>query len=140
MGAIRLRPVDAAGLVLIHAYRRWLSPRKGFACPHRLLHGGDSCSAYGLRVIRRAGVLRFRLLMQRRFAACRAAAKVIGRETKQQRRDRRNAFRDNTIDACAMSACDVPSCDLGPLDCGVADGAGVFDVGCGNFDCACDFG
>jgi len=30
----------------IIAYKNYISPHKGFYCPHRLLHGGDSCSDY----------------------------------------------------------------------------------------------
>ncbi len=33
-------------IYLIGVYQRWVSPWKGFSCPHRLLHGGLSCSAH----------------------------------------------------------------------------------------------
>ncbi|MBD2384509.1 hypothetical protein H6G32_03605 [Cylindrospermum sp. FACHB-282] len=31
----------------ITAYQKYISGAKGFSCPHRLLHGGDSCSDSG---------------------------------------------------------------------------------------------
>ncbi|MEG3438897.1 membrane protein insertion efficiency factor YidD [Pannus brasiliensis CCIBt3594] len=30
----------------IEGYQKYISPKKGFSCPHRLLHGGVSCSDY----------------------------------------------------------------------------------------------
>lgn len=30
----------------INTYQTRISPRKGYSCPHRLLHGGESCSEY----------------------------------------------------------------------------------------------
>ncbi|NJO94377.1 MAG: membrane protein insertion efficiency factor YidD [Hydrococcus sp. RM1_1_31] len=30
----------------ISLYQQYLSPKKGFSCPHRILHGGASCSQY----------------------------------------------------------------------------------------------
>jgi putative component of membrane protein insertase Oxa1/YidC/SpoIIIJ protein YidD len=35
----------------IIAYQNNISPHKGFSCPHRLLHGGDSCSDYVKRML-----------------------------------------------------------------------------------------
>ncbi len=36
----------AVGLDVIRFYQTYLSPYKGFSCPHRLLHTGVSCSGY----------------------------------------------------------------------------------------------
>ena len=71
------RPADAlatsVAVLAVDAYRRFLSPRKGYSCPHRLLHGRRSCSAHGRLILRRVGVFHFRVLMRRRFERCRAA-------------------------------------------------------------------
>jgi putative component of membrane protein insertase Oxa1/YidC/SpoIIIJ protein YidD len=55
---------------VIRIYQRHISPRKGYQCAHRLLHGGWSCSEFGLRAVTRHGVIGFARLMRRRFAAC----------------------------------------------------------------------
>jgi putative component of membrane protein insertase Oxa1/YidC/SpoIIIJ protein YidD len=31
-------------IATLNTYQKHLSPHKGFSCPHRLLHGGVSCS------------------------------------------------------------------------------------------------
>ncbi len=38
-------------IVLIEWYQIYLSPRKGFCCAHRVLHGNDSCSEWVKRLI-----------------------------------------------------------------------------------------
>ncbi|MBE3023147.1 membrane protein insertion efficiency factor YidD [Janthinobacterium sp. BJB1] len=54
----------------IRAYRRYLSPWKGFSCAYRVLTGRDSCSAYGYKVIVRHGLRPGWALLQRRLRAC----------------------------------------------------------------------
>lgn len=39
-----------AAVICIKAYRRWISPRKGFRCAHAAMTNGESCSDVGLRV------------------------------------------------------------------------------------------
>ncbi|MBC9071976.1 membrane protein insertion efficiency factor YidD [Thauera sp. CAU 1555] len=54
----------------ITGYQKHFSPRKGYCCAYRALHGGPSCSEFGRRVVLRYGVLRFFVLQVRRFARC----------------------------------------------------------------------
>ncbi len=70
-----LAPVASLGIAMIGAYQRWVSPRKGFACPLRIARGRRSCSSHARRLLRRnpRNVWRLRTLMRRRFARCRAA-------------------------------------------------------------------
>ncbi|QMT41095.1 membrane protein insertion efficiency factor YidD [Neisseria shayeganii] len=75
------KPFTAAALAAIRAYQRHLSPRKGYGCPHRLLHGGSGCSGVGYRLIRRYGLLHSWLPLRRRFARCRAARNELCRRT-----------------------------------------------------------
>ena len=58
----------------INAYQRCLSPRKGFACPHRTLYGEMSCSEYIKYVVSRKGVLAMVQAAPARFQACKSAA------------------------------------------------------------------
>jgi putative component of membrane protein insertase Oxa1/YidC/SpoIIIJ protein YidD len=57
-------------LAAIRGYQRWLSPHKGFCCALRALTGGDSCSAYGYRVIERFGLRLGLGLLERRLELC----------------------------------------------------------------------
>ncbi|MCP2040581.1 putative component of membrane protein insertase Oxa1/YidC/SpoIIIJ protein YidD [Neisseria sp. HSC-16F19] len=70
-----MQPSFAAGsaLRLIRLYQRHLSPRKGYDCAYRVLHGGSGCSGVGYRLIRRYGLIRGYGALRRRFAHCRAA-------------------------------------------------------------------
>jgi len=54
----------------IGGYQRWISPYKGFHCAHWTLHGGESCSAFGKRIVIERGLLGFFRGMQARFADC----------------------------------------------------------------------
>lgn len=61
----------------ISGYQRYLSPRKGFCCAHRTLHGGLSCSEFGRRVVLRYGIIHFVLLQARRFSRCSNAYAIL---------------------------------------------------------------
>ena len=57
-------------LSLIHAYQRWISPHKGFACAHRVHLGGPSCSKVGARLIRRFGLRKGLPVLRLRLQRC----------------------------------------------------------------------
>lgn len=69
----------AAALVdrAIGAYQRRLSPRKGWACAHRVAHGGGSCSAAVRTSVRRRGMTRSVAPTVLRFVACYQAARML---------------------------------------------------------------
>ncbi len=95
-------------LAAIRMYRRYLSPYKGFSCAWRVATGGESCSAYGYRVIARHGTKVGIGLLRRRMAACgeqhrRTAAaapprRILSPALRRQRGD------------CDPGCCDMPSC------------------------------
>ena len=64
-------------LLLINFYQRHLSPRKGYCCAYRTLHGGYSCSHFGYRAIGRCGIFTGALLLKRRFIKCTAAFQAL---------------------------------------------------------------
>ena len=69
----------------INAYQRYLSPRKGFACPHRVLHQGASCSQYVKQTLIDQGLLAAIQVAPKRFRACGSAAIALQLQgTKQQ--------------------------------------------------------
>lgn len=61
----------------LNLYRTHLSPRKGFSCPHRLLHGGESCSDYVKRILTDQRLSAAIQASPQRFRACKAAAQTL---------------------------------------------------------------
>jgi putative component of membrane protein insertase Oxa1/YidC/SpoIIIJ protein YidD len=61
----------------ITGYQRYISPRKGFRCAHRVLHSGESCSQYVKRVIADEGLKAAFVKSQARFQACKQANQVL---------------------------------------------------------------
>ena len=58
----------------IATYQTDLSPRKGFACAHRMLHGGESCSKYIKSLLGEEGLMSAVQLSRQRFKACATAS------------------------------------------------------------------
>lgn len=96
----------------IRAYQRYLSPYKGFSCAYRVLAAGDSCSAYGYKVIARQGLRLGWPLLQRRLRAC--------GERHRQHRAAHAPGRSSRHRAQA-GYCDLPVADCGDCACDCAD-------------------
>jgi putative component of membrane protein insertase Oxa1/YidC/SpoIIIJ protein YidD len=60
----------------LNAYQKRLSPHKGFSCPHRLLHGGESCSDYVKRLLMNQNLKTAIKMAPQRFKACKIAAQI----------------------------------------------------------------
>jgi len=60
----------------IDTYTR-ISPRKGYSCPHRLLHGGESCSKYVKNLLLEQSLVSAVKLSYERFTACTSASNSI---------------------------------------------------------------
>ncbi|TVQ13934.1 MAG: membrane protein insertion efficiency factor YidD [Leptolyngbya sp. DLM2.Bin27] len=61
----------------INLYRTHISPHKGFSCPHRLLHGDESCSDYVKGLLANQSLRAALQLAPQRFKACNAAAQTL---------------------------------------------------------------
>jgi putative component of membrane protein insertase Oxa1/YidC/SpoIIIJ protein YidD len=66
-----------AAIASLNVYQTYLSPRKGFSCPHRLLHGDASCSSYLKQVLINQDLRAALQLAPQRFQACKAAAQTL---------------------------------------------------------------
>ncbi len=66
-----------AAIASLNIYQKHLSPRKGFSCPHRLLHGNESCSAYMKQVLINQDLRTALQLAPQRFQACKVAAQTL---------------------------------------------------------------
>ncbi len=96
----------------ITLYQHYLSPRKGFSCPHRLLHGGPSCSGHVKHLILEEGLFEAVAPSRQRLAACREARYTLGASTVEavdsswftgwwrRRRHRRHGCCDIGCDVC----------------------------------------
>lgn len=62
---------------LIRGYQHRISPYKGYACAHRVAHGGASCSEAVRHIVRRRGLLRGLRPTTARFVACYHAATML---------------------------------------------------------------
>lgn len=108
-------------LWMIRAYRRWLSPLKGWKCAHGQEHGRNTCSQVGLRIFTKTGnPWKGALLLQRQFDRCAdsaerlnpallapvlSQAKPFTRLLQNQRGDC-----DPGCDGCDVGGCDAPDC------------------------------
>lgn len=66
-----------AAIASLNVYQKYLSPRKGFACPHRVLYGDESCSAYVKRVLINQDLRTALQLAPQRFQSCKIAAQTL---------------------------------------------------------------
>jgi putative component of membrane protein insertase Oxa1/YidC/SpoIIIJ protein YidD len=69
-----------AAIASLNLYQKHLSPRKGFGCPHRLLYGDESCSAYVKQMLISQDLRTALQLVPQRFQACKAAAQTLQRQ------------------------------------------------------------
>ena len=102
----------------IHAYQRYLSPRKGFSCALRGATGGDSCSAYGHRVIARCGLRKGLRLLRRRLGACGRTYRLRAGPLNYQLRYQQGS--------CDPGCGDPGCCNPGDVASGACDFAGSF--------------
>jgi putative component of membrane protein insertase Oxa1/YidC/SpoIIIJ protein YidD len=100
--------VNGTAITAIGAYQKYISPKKGFSCAHRLLYGGESCSQYIKRMVVEHGLKSSIPIARLRFAECKVANVILRAERKEKRR--RGGWN-----------CDCePDCepDCGDCDCG----------------------
>ena len=72
--ALASGPIAVGGISL---YQQYISPYKGYSCPHATLHGGPSCSAYIKEKVAAAGILAGLAAAKARFHDCHLAALTI---------------------------------------------------------------
>lgn len=136
----------------ISGYQKYISPRKGFSCAHRLLYGGESCSQYVKRIVSQQGLTLALKASRKRFQACREANQILrarynrytyasqNHEEEQERnkQKRNNAHYSNDCSNCASGDCDAIAACLttDPGDCGTPDcGDCNTGIDCGTIDC-----
>ena len=71
-------------LLAIKAYKKYLSPRKGFSCPYRVLYRGQSCSSYFYSCVSEQGLDTACTSFQQRLKHCQQAHAVLIASSKPQ--------------------------------------------------------
>lgn len=61
----------------ISGYQKFISPRKGFSCAHRVLYGCESCSQYFKQVVAEEGIITAIANAKGRFQECREANEIL---------------------------------------------------------------
>lgn len=103
--------IDAIAIATITGYQRYLSPHKGFACAHRVLHGGLSCSEYAKKAIAQFGLFQAVSLSKQRFRACKQAKLTLNAQNPQSPPKPKKDQQQNCGDYCdGFSVCDVMEC------------------------------
>lgn len=136
----------------INGYQRYLSPRKGFSCAHRLLYRGESCSQYIKQVIADEGLLAGLQKAKSRFQACRVAHQHLLQQSEQTHwsitaatseeeteenhpRSRKRANHWTLDDGCASCGSTSPDCSI--PDCNVLEcGEGCDNQACDSGSCS----
>jgi len=129
-----VRPARALLLAAIRAYKRHLSPRKGFSCACRVHLGIPSCSTLGLRAISRHGAWRGLGVLRLRLELCHRVAEEFRGRTFVVR-PAQAGFVDCDV-PCDASCVEPPACDTCSLGeaCELASCLDCGDVGdCGWF-------
>lgn len=107
----------------ISGYQKYLSPHKGFSCAHRILYGGESCSAYIKRIVGQKGLKAAFQASRRRFQDCKQANQILRGmvnnsqieeqdDPKQpQREERKPQNKQNICGETINTACTTFSCE-----------------------------
>lgn len=61
----------------IALYQKYLSPKKGFSCSHRMLHGGASCSQYVKNLLIDQNLESAIKMSVQRFRNCAKASQIL---------------------------------------------------------------
>ena len=107
---------------LIRMYQIFVSPRKGFSCAYRVIHGGDSCSEAIKKIVLDKGLLSGLEEIRTRFRSCSNAAIALRTMPIQNKQ--------NVLDCGGVESCADPFSGCGDLisgdstsGCGLGIGA-----------------
>ena len=137
---LRIRRINRFDLLVrqvafaaINTDQRYISPHKGFACPHRVLYGGESCSGYIKGAIAQKGLLEATSIAGERFEACKAASLILRSQQLESEKHNRRRWEAHCLNNPSMCCDGCGSCISLP-DCSLPD--------CGSLDCisCCGFG
>lgn len=82
-----MNPIRLSANILIHAYRKFLSPRKGYKCAHHKVHNTGSCSDLILVIVKESSILNWKTEIFNQFESCKQASQEL-KKRKDKPRDR----------------------------------------------------
>ena len=88
-------------LWIIAIYQKYISPKKGYSCAHRILNNGQSCSSYCSENLKKHGFVSTVVVMPSRFRQCYKAGIELSEHKKTPRRDRKPG--EDTEKACFIA-------------------------------------
>ena len=91
-------------LKLISMYQKYISPKKGFSCAHRIYFSGSSCSQHCAEVIREFGVVSGLIKMNARFQECKTASVLLSQGTDKDK-DKNDPGKWCSYGECAAWGC-----------------------------------
>lgn len=136
----------SSAAALIRGYQKHISPKKGFSCAYRVLHGKESCSEFIKRTILEQGLIDAIPAAQHRLQACKAANQVLkskietpdsNKEAQRRHSEREKQCSNNLANTNCLDCTDVGCL---ALDCGLEDWEGCTGchsgLDCGILDCS----
>jgi putative component of membrane protein insertase Oxa1/YidC/SpoIIIJ protein YidD len=105
-------------LTSIKAYRKCISPHKGFHCAHNTLHRAGSCSDFGLKAFEQHSLGEAWQRLKGRLEECRAAhATLMSTQGEDREEEKRKRCKAGKYEYCF----ELGSCaDLGSIGCDIA--------------------
>ncbi|MEA5572825.1 membrane protein insertion efficiency factor YidD [Calothrix sp. UHCC 0171] len=142
-------------IAAITGYQKYISPHKGFACAHRILHQRESCSQYIKRIAAEEGLKAALKKSRSRFQECKQAHQILkerkfnnytnlssnlfaanlkdieeeNEESYQPRKGKKRAWINHQCSQCSGSI------DVLELPCECVD-MGCLDTSCDSLDCS----
>ncbi|GEM_PF-3225806 len=95
---------------LISQYQKYLSPLKGYSCPHRLLYGNESCSQYVKQTILEQDLRTALYMSRQRFRQCSLAGQELVRLAAESN--------ESSCNDCCSNSC-LQCCDIVPSSCDI---------------------
>lgn len=126
----------------ITGYQKYISPHKGFACAHRMLYEGESCSQYVKRMVAEKDLLAAIKASKQRFQACKEANRIFRAsreqtEPEKSRKPKKNGISCLEDPSICFSGWDCSGCQLGAeeincFNCSVFECCSCDILNCGN--------
>ncbi|MBD1937598.1 membrane protein insertion efficiency factor YidD [Microcoleus sp. FACHB-68] len=141
----------SSAAALSRGYQKHISPKKGFSCAYRVLHGKESCSEFIKRTILEQGLIEAIAISRHWLQACKAANQVLkskigtpdpNKEAQRRRHDRNGGNLANSrCSEFLEDGCEAISCGFeawegcagchSDLACGILNYSGADCGSCG---------
>lgn len=136
----------SSAAALSRGYQKHISPKKGFSCAYRVLHGKESCSEFIKRTILEQGLIEAIAISRHWLQACKAANQVLRSKietpdpNKKPQRRHRDSEKHCSNNLANINCLDCTDVGCLAIDCGLEDWEGCAgchsDLACGILNCS----